>query len=225
MCMRKEIRYSIKYPEYIQLKQILEVIMKKDENSMINGKYEVKTIYFDNYRNEMQNDKKNDINSVNKYRIRMYNNNEESIFLERKCNENGNIKKIKQKIERKEVEDILNGKYKNLLEENASLKIELYLQMQLKQLRPIFLIGYERIAFVDEISNTRITIEDNIKSTINCNRFFDKIEGVSKNNYILEVKYEKYIPDYIKNVISNLKNKEIVKSKFRNETEKYQIWG
>ena len=223
--MRKEIRYSIKYPEYIQLKQILEVIMKKDENSMINGKYEVKTIYFDNYRNEMQNDKKNDINSVNKYRIRMYNNNEESIFLERKCNENGNIKKIKQKIERKEVEDILNGKYKNLLEENASLKIELYLQMQLKQLRPIFLIGYERIAFVDEISNTRITIEDNIKSTINCNRFFDKIEGVSKNNYILEVKYEKYIPDYIKNVISNLKNKEIVKSKFRNETEKYQIWG
>lgn len=223
--MRKEIRYSIKYPEYIQLKQIFEVIMKKDKNSMINGKYEVKTIYFDNYRNEMQNDKKNDINSVNKYRIRMYNNNEESIFLERKCNENGNIRKIKQKIERKEVEDILNGKYKNLLEENASLKIELYLQMQLKQLRPIFLIGYERIAFVDEISNTRITIEDNIKSTINCNRFFDEIEGISKNNYILEVKYEKYIPDYIKNVISNLKNKDIVKSKFRNETEKYQIWG
>ena len=209
--MRKEIKYAIDRIEYSQIQQILNVIMKKDKNSKEIGTYKVRTIYFDNYIHEMQNDKKNDINAVRKYRIRMYNNEDEKIFLERKTNENDFIKKVKHQIKKEDVRNILQGKYKDILDENETLKMEFYLNINLKQIRPVLLVEYEREAFVDEISKVRITIDKNIKSTTNCNKFFDKIEEREGNKYILEIKYEKYLPDYINNIVKNIKGKKIEK--------------
>ena len=223
--MRKEIKYLISYSEYKQIQRIIETCMKKDVNSNQGGTYKVKTIYFDNYLHEVQKNKKDDINAVNKYRIRMYNNKENNIFLERKTNENGYIKKIKEKIAKMDVVNILEGRYKEILEEKPSLKTEIYLNIILKQLRPILLIEYERIAFVDDVSGVRITLDSNINSTTECSKFFGKLETRSNNKYILEVKYNKYIPEYINNIIINIQGKKKEKSKFINEIEKHTIFG
>lgn len=219
--MRKEIRFEISYSEYQNLKQFLNIILKKDENSMMSGEYSIKTIYFDNCYRKIENDKKNDINSVYKYRIRMYNNNDKNIFLERKTNENGYIKKIKEKIPKKDVIGLLNGRFENLLTENESLKTELYLKMQLEFFRTSLLIEYIREAWVDKISNARITIDKELKSTTNCTKFFDEIKSIPKEKYILEVKYDKYLPDYILNIIQTVKGKKVTRSKFLNEVIKY----
>lgn len=219
--MRKEIRFEISYSEYQNLKQFFNIILKKDENSMMSGEYSIKTIYFDNCYRKIENDKKNDINSVYKYRIRMYNNDDKNIFLERKTNENGYIKKIKEKIPKKDVIGLLNGRFENLLTENESLKTELYLKMQLEFFRTSLLIEYIREAWVDKISNARITIDKELKSTTNCTKFFDEIKSIPKEKYILEVKYDKYLPDYILNIIQTVKGKKVTKSKFLNEVIKY----
>ena len=223
--MRKEIKYEIGYSEYRQIKQILEACMETDLNAGQRGIYKVKTIYFDNYLQEVQKNKKDDINSVNKYRIRMYNDNEKSIFLERKTNENGYILKVKEPITKKDAINIIEGRYKEILEDKPSLKTEIYLNIILKQLRPVLLIEYERIAFVDDISDVRVTIDNKIKSTTYCNKFFGKIEAKNSNKYILEIKYNKYLPDYIKNIVINIKGKRNGKSKFINEIEKHTSFG
>lgn len=223
--MRKEIKYEINYEQYKNIQQILKIVIKKDKNSNENAEYSVKTMYFDNYRHEIENDKKNDINAIKKYRIRMYNNNETDIFLERKTNENGYILKEKEKIKKEDVENILNGDYKNILDENSNLKTELYLKMNLKQFRPVLVIQYDRIAYLDEISKARITLDRNIKSTINCNKFFEEIESTTDGKYILEVKYEKFLPKYMKEIITDIKNKRIESSKFINELEKRKYRG
>ena len=181
----------------------------------------IKTIYFDNYFREVEKDKKNDINSVYKYRIRMYNNSDSNVFLERKTNENGYIKKIKEKIEKKEVVDVINGRFKDLLREDECLKTELYIKMLLKSLRPSLLIEYTREAWVDKSSNTRITIDKDLKSTTDCGKFFESFKSVPKEKYILEIKWDKYMPDYILNIIQSVQGKKMTKSKFMNELIKY----
>lgn len=223
--MRKEIKYTINYSEYKYIQLTLGSVMQRDVNSKLNGEYEVKTIYFDNYKHEIQNNKKEDINSVNKYRIRMYNNKEESIFLERKTNENGFIKKEKIPINKNDVINILNGNYKEIYDEEKKLKMDMYLNLILKHMRPEIIISYKRTAYTDDISKTRITIDRDLRSTKNFNNFFREIPSQYNSSYILEIKYETYLPDYIKNIISGISKKIPTKSKFMKEIEKYNFKG
>lgn len=223
--MRKEIKYEIDYSEYRRIQLILETCMKKDLNAGQRGIYKIKTIYFDNYLQEVQKNKKDDINSVNKYRIRMYNDNEKSIFLERKTNENGYILKVKEPITKEDAINMIEGRYREILEDKPSLKTEIYINIILKQLRPVLLIEYERMAFVDDISGVRVTIDSKIRSTTDCNNFFGKIETKNSNKYILEIKYNKYLPDYIKKIVINIKRKRKGKSKFIREIENHTSRG
>lgn len=223
--MRKETRYIINYAEYKYLQSILKSIMCRDKNSKQNGEYEIKTIYFDNYLHEIQKKKKDDINSVSKYRIRMYNNQEDSIFIERKTNENGFIKKEKVHITKNDVINILNGNYREIFDEGKRLKMDLYLDIILKHMRPALIISYKRVAYTDDISKVRITIDRDIRSTTDYRKFWEEIPAQYNNKYILELKYEKYLPDYIKDIITGIKGKKTTKSKFINQLEKYNYEG
>ena len=112
--MRKELKYEITHREYKSIVQVLDIVIKKDIHSNTEGEYSIKSIYFDNHLHEVENSKLNNINSLKKYRIRMYNNDDTNIFLERKTNENGFMQKIKQKIDKIDVIHILKGNYKEI---------------------------------------------------------------------------------------------------------------
>lgn len=220
--MRKELKYEVSYEESRNIINVLDMLFPRDKHSNEDGEYTIKSIYFDNHLHEIENDKENDINSVKKYRIRMYNNDDSTLYLERKSNENGYIYKVKQKITRQDVENILNGNYKELLENGETLKTELYIKMLLKQFRPTIIIEYKRTAYRDELSKASITIDRCIRSIQDCKKFFDEdIQTEPGKKYILEVKYENYIPEYIRNIVTNLENKKIAKAKFITHIKKY----
>ncbi len=219
--MRKEIKYEITYQEYQYIKHVLDMSMKKDIHGDNDGEYTIRSMYFDNHLHEIENDKEEDINSVKKYRIRMYNNDASTLLLERKSNENGYMEKIQQKIEKADVENILNGNYMKLMENKETLKTELYLRILLKQFRPVIVIEYTRRAYRDDISKASVTIDREIKSTNDCTKFFEEINREDSKKYILEVKYESYIPEYIKNIIANIENKKITRAKFITQIKKY----
>ena len=222
--MRKEIKYKLSLVEASLLESILDKILKLDKNSNSYGEYNVKTIYFENYLRETTIDKKRNINNLSKYRIRMYENNPNSIFLERKTNCSGVIKKDSEKVARDFVEDVMNGDLYNVLDKNSLLKTSFYLQMVLKQYRPYIIIEYIRKAYVEEKSNIRITLDRNIKSTMNYNSFFDSSScEYMSSSIILEVKYDRYIPDFVKDILKVLDKNQISNSKLKNELEKLNI--
>ena len=67
-----------------------------------------------------------------------------------------------------------------------------------------------------------MTIDQNIKSTSDCSKFFEGIDTKSENKYILEVKYEKILPEYIKSIIASIENKRKTRAKFITQIEKYK---
>lgn len=222
--MRKEIKYKLSLVEASWLENILDKVLKIDENSNLNGDYNVKTIYFENYLRETTLDKKRNINNLSKYRIRMYENNPNSIFLERKTNCSGIIKKDSEKVTKGFVEDVMKGNLYNILDKNSLLKTTFYLQMILKQYRSYILIEYMRKAYIEEKSNVRITLDRNIKSTMDYNSFFDNSFNEYKSCFIiLEIKYDKYIPDFVKDLLKGLDKNQISNSKLKNELEKFNI--
>ena len=131
------------------------------------------------------------------------------------------VENLLQKIEKEDVENVLSNRFECLLTEEENLKTELYLKMRLKLLRPSLLIEYTRNAWVDKLSNVRITIDKDVKSTTDCRRFFGKVETLPKEKYILEVKWDKYLPDHVLNIIQVAQGKKMTKSKFMNELIKY----
>lgn len=222
--MRKEIKYKLSLIEAFWLENILDKVLKIDKNSNLYGEYNVKTIYFENYLRETTIDKNRNINNLSKYRIRMYENNPNSIFLERKTNCSGIIKKDSEKVTRDFVEDVMNGNLYNILDKNSTLKTSLYLQMILKQYRPFILIEYMRKAYVEEKSNIRITLDRNIESTLNYNSFFESKSNEYISSFIiLEIKYDKYIPDFVKDLLKVLDKNQISNSKLKNELKKFNV--
>lgn len=103
--MRKEFKYEITYEDYIKLIELLDKVLKRDRYSNKNGEYSIRNIYFDILQDEKDNRK-----ITKRYRIRMYNKNEENIFLEKKSSEKGFVEKNKFKISKKDVENILSRK-------------------------------------------------------------------------------------------------------------------
>ena len=84
--MRKEIKYILDLQEFNKIRNVLDKTMQKDIHSDCTGEYIVRTVYFENYLHETINNKKMNLNNISKYRIRMYQNNDRFLSLERKTN-------------------------------------------------------------------------------------------------------------------------------------------
>ena len=74
---------------------------------------------------------------------------------------------------------------------------------------PRVIINYEREAFVEAISNIRITMDYNISASDEVERFLEgdylKIPVLEKKKHVLEVKFDDVLPSYVKAVhLSNI---------------------
>ena len=47
---RQENKYFINYKSYLDLKKDLSIIMKKDQNSLTDSYYQVRSLYFDDHK-------------------------------------------------------------------------------------------------------------------------------------------------------------------------------
>ncbi len=70
---------------------------------------------------------------------------------------------------------------------------------------PRVIINYEREAFVEAISNIRITMDYNISASDEVERFLEgdylKIPVLEKKKHVLEVKFDDVLPSYVKAVL------------------------
>ena len=208
MKFRHEIKHEINYSDMLALRQTLKATAKPDEHSC-NGKYFIRSLYFDNIYDKALKEKINGVNNREKFRIRFYNNDKSYIRLEKKSKTNGLCSKKTANLSEEQARLISKGDYSCLKNSADPLLAEFYSKIKSQGLKPKTIVDYTREAFVYPAGNVRITLDYNIRTGLCCTDFLNNdcvtipIMGAP---IILEVKWDEFLPTVISNAVG-LKNR------------------
>lgn len=196
---RHELKYEITVSEYLSLRHVVSSIMKPDKNYP-NGSYMITSLYFDDYKNTALSDKIFGINEREKFRIRMYNRDTSFIRLEKKEKKNNQCRKTSAVITKEQVEALLNHE-KWLYDDSPALMVEFYAKMKGKLLRPKTVVTYTRDAYTFSAGNVRVTFDHDLRTSLHATDFLEddfSAPAVRPDTVILEIKYDEYLPDIIR---------------------------
>jgi SPX domain protein involved in polyphosphate accumulation len=237
-----ELRYEYKYyvPQYKEadLRKLLSPFVNYDKYALgrSNFEYTVRSIYFDTPDFQFYHDKLEGLSYRKKVRIRGYNliNCSNPVFLEiknkyqiplHKTRAKACYEEIKESFESGDLQTILKDITKDSSEANSFLY-----QILSKNLKPVVLVIYEREAFEEKISTSnrlRITFDKNLRSTK-----FPKINELYCENdikkslpgyFILEVKFNKFYPAWLKSIVAAFQLKLESASKYVISMDAHQI--
>lgn len=201
---RHELKYRITSVQKDILVSRLNCFLQRDSNEK-NGSYTIRSLYFDDYKNSAYEEKIMGTANRKKYRIRCYNYSDSYINLECKNKQGNYIYKESDLLTKEETEDILNGRYECLLSHKRDVSKRFYYECINNFMRPRVIVDYERIPYVFEGGNVRITIDCDIREVEFLEDLFDeKLPAyyvMPPEQYIMEVKYTEFLPDVIKDFI------------------------
>ena len=215
---RHELKFKISNSAAEVLKQKLSLILKKDKNAYYSdGSYLIKSLYFDDLDSTSYYEKMDGVLYRKKYRIRIYNNNDEFIRLEKKMKHNTYTAKEQILISKDIYSKILNGKLDEI-DSPTGLLEEFITNSKTKHLVPSVIVLYHRIAFTYSISEVRITFDSHIQSGLYNYDLFDKevpMYDVSEpGKQVLEVKFNEVLPLHIANILNDIPSCKEAVSKF-----------
>lgn len=207
---RYEKKYIITNLQMEILRNTLSAALYLDSNiKNPDGSYFIRSLYFDDYKNTSYYQVLDGLSKREKYRIRYYDLDPSYITLEKKSKQNNLGKKDKDRLTKEMVLKFINNEE---IESNKPVITELQAKMKTAFYKPAVIIDYERRAFTYPVNDVRITLDYNISCSYEFSKFFENninsIPLLEKNTAILEVKYNDFLPDFIKNII-NIKNLEI----------------
>lgn len=185
------------------LRSRLKNTMKSDIHAL-DGKYLVRSLYFDNSKDKALKEKQDGVNIREKFRIRYYNNDTSLIHLEKKSKVNGLCLKESAVITKEMTEAIINGDYSWMLRSNDPLILEFYSKIKSQGLRPRTVVDYTREPFIFNAGNVRVTLDYDIRTGMNSKGFLksDCVTVPVANSIILEVKWDEFLPDIIRDIVS-----------------------
>lgn len=204
MKYRHEWKHEINYADLLSLRMRLNAIMMPDSHS-INNKYEIRSLYFDTPTDTALREKIDGVNLREKFRIRFYNGDTSFISLEKKSKINGLSSKISCTLSREEAQAIVDRDIEWMLNSDRQLCRELYYKMNTRLLAPKTIVDYTREPYTYPAGNVRVTIDYNIR-TGDFRTDFLNMDTLTlpagDSPYILEVKWDEYLPDIIKEAVS-----------------------
>ena len=219
MKFRHEWKFNISDCERAVVNNKINKVLMCDEHIKNGDTYYVHSLYFDDYFNSCMKDNDAGISKKYKWRIRYYNDNFDYICLEKKEKSNSLSRKRVCQLSKDQYTDIVNDEIHKVFwnTDNKLLK-EFCYDILTKMFRPKIIVDYERTAFVEKISNIRITFDKNISVSKEIEKFFDggytKIPIQSINDNIMEVKFDDILPSHLK-LATNINNlKQINYSKY-----------
>lgn len=216
---RSEVKFGITYVDYQMLKMKLSHVMQLDPHAGRNGRYLIRSCYFDNFDNKVMNEKKEGFLNRDKYRVRIYNKSDAVIHLERKSKRNNQTYKSKCSLTKQEFERMRRFDFDWMEEDDRSLIRDLYKDIKLYQLKPTTVVDYEREAYMYPYGNVRITFDSKVQSSMrNTDMFNTKlpmVDVLEPNEVILEVKYDEYLPAHIKMLLQGIYTRHEAYSKYQ----------
>lgn len=204
MKYRHEVKHEINYTDMLTLKIRLPAVMQRDKHS-VNGTYAVRSLYFDTPSDNALREKTDGVNVREKFRIRYYNGDTSFIILEKKSKINGLCLKEQCPITEEEAQKIVNGDIAWMLSSDRALCRELYVKMLSQGLKPKTIVDYTREAFVFAPGNVRVTIDYSIRTGVFRTDFLNPKTltlPAGDSPIILEVKWDEYLPDIIRDAVT-----------------------
>ncbi len=223
--MKKKYRYELKFIVPTAMVEILgkrlAMIMDIDRNAHFeDGSYLVKSLYFDDIYNASYHEKIDGVLHRKKYRIRLYNDNEDFIRLECKMKDNNMTSKRQVQISKEVANALITNDPRLItvqLKEN-DLLTDFILDMKTQKLTPSVIVEYRRLAFTYPISDVRINFDINISSGLNNYDLFDsdinKIPIIPEDKVVLEVKFNDFLPEPLAIILQDLPAIRSAVSKF-----------
>ena len=203
MKYRHEWKHEISYMDMLTLRSRLSAVAKRDVHT-IDGKYFIRSLYFDNASDKALREKIDGVNKREKFRIRFYNHDTSVIHLEKKSKINGLGIKESASLTVQQAQAIVDGNYEWMIKSKEPLINEFYTKIMTQGLRPKTIVDYTREPFVFTAGNVRVTLDYNIRTGLRCTDFLnpDCVTIPAGNApIILEVKWDEYLPDIIKDVV------------------------
>lgn len=198
-------KYLINYYDYTFIKLRLNHLLSVDSHTESDGSYNIRSLYFDDYYNRSYNDKYAGVLVRSKYRIRIYNQSDKVIRLERKNKTGAYNYKQTAAMTRDDVYCVLQGDYDFLLKSSNNLLQVFYHECVSNLMRPRVVVDYEREPYTMEAGDVRITFDKNVRAGVDGFDIFDPdmpmIEALPPNLLIMEVKFTEFLPNIVRTVL------------------------
>ena len=214
---RHEYKYLISRADAELLKLRLPHIMERDTHAE-GGGYTIRSLYFDDFNNTAYYDKTDGVNYRAKYRIRFYNYDASQLKLEKK-EKNGNLtRKTAQTITKRDAQALEFALSSGCPDTPEGLTEELRIQFLTQGLRPRVLVDYDRTPFICRDGNTRITIDENVRTRPYIAHLFASPRAMTPvlepDQVILEVKFDDFLPGYLADALADIPKVNMAISKF-----------
>jgi len=205
---RHELKFYINYHDYVLLRNTLKALLPVDRNANADGQYFIRSVYFDDVYETSLVEKLSGVEDRSKFRIRFYNFNDNVIRFEKKIKREQFISKASICLSRDDCDSLMAGDCGVLEGRREPLAGEIYLQMKNNSLKPRVIVDYWREAYVSPLENVRITFDKDIKGGLGLTDIFSPsvptMPALDEGFMVLEVKFRRYLPEYIKAVLSNV---------------------
>lgn len=218
---RVEDKYVIPENDFFELRERMRAVLTSDANAGAHGGYSISSLYFDDIWDSDYRDTVSGNPHRKKHRVRIYGNSFDIIKLEVKRKSYNRINKVSCSITKDELQKLMRGEtiaWADGLDNPRSLFNEAIVS---RHLAPRVIISYEREAFVFGPGNTRITFDSNVRASTFIGGFgsADLVYDHPRDaDYVLEVKYDEFIPDFILQTLE-------IDSMFQTSFSKYGLCG
>jgi hypothetical protein len=203
MDYRHEWKHEIDAADLFTLRQRLRAVAQPDPHA-VNGRYLIRSLYFDTPSDKALREKLDGVSRREKFRIRYYNGNTGIIHLEKKSKLGGLGSKQLALLTADQAQAIVDGRIDWMGEDPQPLIRELYGKMRTQGLRPKTIVDYTREPFVYPPGNVRITFDYNIRTGLHSTDFLNPdcvTIPAGDAPIILEVKWDAYLPDIIRDAV------------------------
>lgn len=203
MELRHEIKHEINYSDLLIIRQRLSAVAYPDPHA-IGGKYFIRSLYFDNLADKALMEKVNGVSRREKFRIRYYNGDTSVIHLEKKSKFDRLGNKQSAPLTAEQAQSIVDGDIAWMLGSEHALVRELYSKMTTEGIAPKTIVDYTREPFIYPAGNVRVTLDYDVRSGMRCTDFLhaDCVTVPVSDSIILEVKWDAFLPDIIRDAVS-----------------------
>ncbi|MBQ7656204.1 MAG: polyphosphate polymerase domain-containing protein [Clostridia bacterium] len=205
--LRHDLKFLITRTQLEVLRHTVGHVLSLDPNAARNGgSYHIRSLYFDTVFDDALYDKIAGVKDRDKYRIRIYNLTDKNIFMECKTKVGSLISKRSVKVSRDLAEQLIAADPTGLENTQNGLLRDIYREMRTRLLHPVVIVDYEREAYVHTAEEVRITFDMRVRSGLNSIDLFNPdvptVPVLDHDETILEVKYNRVLPPYIRDVLS-----------------------